>query len=100
GAFPGPSSRASASRRDPPSAPAPCSGPRPGCTARGSPPTIPGACGGPSDPPAIRAYATPGTRTAAVVPAATVQIVFFPIASLLSKAPRGELVGSYLTACA
>src|SRR5699024_9925038 len=44
GAFPEPSSSASASRRDPASAPAPCSGPSPGCTARCSPPTIPGAC--------------------------------------------------------
>src|SRR5699024_494307 len=44
GAFPERSRAASASRRDPASAPAPCSGPSPGCTARCSPPTIPGAC--------------------------------------------------------
>src|SRR5699024_3024646 len=99
-ASPAPSSSASASRRDPASAPAPSSAFSPCCTAPCSPRTSRGARSGLSDPPAIRPSATPGTRTAAVAPAATVQIVFCPLASLLRKAPRGELVGSYLTACA
>ncbi|MGP9539214.1 hypothetical protein ACT3SP_14475 [Brachybacterium sp. AOP43-C2-M15] len=39
--------------------------------------TTPGCSAGAPSPPVISAYATPGTSTAALVPAATVQIVLF-----------------------